>query len=211
MDRSGLTQQAYDKLREAIVSGELRPSQLVVESTVAKGLGMSRTPVREALYRLEANSYVTKVSNGRLIVADHTPKQIQSCYEIRQALEGMAIKLSCERGNGEQMVTIEELAGQMVEAIQDRAIDKIAELDNTFHNALYTGCGNQKLLELVMTFKDQHFIRRIIRTYTAKDWRICTREHRAIVESFRQRNVTRTGKLLQRHLITTMQNALERL
>ena len=177
--RSPRAQEAYDKLREAIVRGELRPNQPIVESTVAKGLGMSRTPVREALYRLEANSYVMRVSNGRLVVADHMPKQIQSWYEIRQALEVMAIKLACQWSTDEQMAKVEELYRRGIEAIRRRDADKIAEADNDFHNALYVGCGNQKLLELVMTFRDQHFIRRIIRVYTAKDWRVNIRQHRA--------------------------------
>jgi len=213
VDKSGssFADQVFELLRQHIVTGELRPNQRLVESEIAKELGVSRTPVREALKRLEVTGYVSTPSGGGLIVTEHSTRQIQSLFEIREALETMAIKLACEHVTEEQINKVEEYYIRGVEAIRNGDIDRYIELHRGFHEELYAACGNEQLLYLVRTFRYQYFDRRLARVYTPREWHIQITHHGRILEAVRQRSARRAEKALQRHLRISLKVALQRL
>ena len=134
--------EAADILRQTIVTGNLRPNERLVESSIAKRLGMSSTPVREALKQLEMQGYLSRLPNGGLVVTDHTPNQIRSLYEIREALETMAMKLTCQRATAEQMEKMEQIHERSIEIINNKDVNGFIELNSAFHNELFSACGN---------------------------------------------------------------------
>ena len=97
--RSNFADQVFEVLRQHIVTGELQPNQRLIESEIAKELGVSRTPVHEALKRLEVMGYVSTLPGSGLIVTEHSTRQIQSLFEIREALETMAIGVNKDNAN----------------------------------------------------------------------------------------------------------------
>ena len=209
--RGNRADEAFDKLRQAIVTGELRPNQRVVESEIGKRLKMSRTPVREALKRLEVKGYLSMLPTGGLIVTDHLPSQIRSLYEIREALETMAIKLACQRATEEQIARAEKCHIRSLEVIRNRDVDQFIELNSAFHAELLAACGNEQLWLLIQTFRDQYFDRRIVRVFTARDWRLMMTQHGQILEAVRQRNARLAEKAVRQHVKTAVRLALERL
>lgn len=209
--RGNRADEAFDKLRQAIVTGELRPNQRVVESEIGKRLKMSRTPVREALKRLEVKGYLSTLPTGGLIVTDHLPSQIRSLYEIREALETMAIKLACQRATEEQIARAEKCHIRSLEVIRNRDVDQFIELNSAFHAELLAACGNEQLWLLIQTFRDQYFDRRIVRVFTARDWRLMMTQHGQILEAVRQRNARLAEKAVHQHVRTAVRLALERL
>jgi len=207
----GRVDEAFEKLREDIVSGELSPNMRLVESELAKRLGTSRTPVREALRLLEAKGYVTTSSSGSTVVVGHSPARLRDLFEIREALETMAIKFVCQRATERQIASAEEYHKIGVEAAQNRDINRYAESNSLFHAALNEGCGNKQLISLIRTNRDQYFDRRLLRLCTAREWRSMITQHGQMVEAVRQRNIRRAQKAVHNHVKTVLRVALERL
>jgi len=209
--RAKRTEEAFEKLRHAIVTGELRPNQRLVQSELAKQLGMSRTPIHVALQQLQLKGYVTPLPKGGMIVTDHTANMIQNLYQIREALETTAIRLACQRANKEQLDKAEEYHKLMIEAVRRRDFDKFVELNSAFHNELYAASGNEQLCSLIQSFRDQPFDRRIVHVFTARDWQISIAQHERILEAVRKRDAALAERVTRRHLRKALKAALERL
>jgi DNA-binding GntR family transcriptional regulator len=203
--------EASDRLRQAIVEGKLRPNQRLVESEVAQELEMSRTPVREALKRLQVQGYLSKLPRGGMIVTDHSPSQIRNVYEIREALESTAIRLACQRATQEQVDKAAEYHARSSEAIRNRDVNQFIELNSAFHTELLSACGNEQLWSLIQTFRDHFFDRRLVRVFTAGDWRSMFTQHRRILEAVRQRDAHLAEKRVRQHTRAALRLALERL
>jgi DNA-binding GntR family transcriptional regulator len=197
-DRCG--ERALHRLQEAIDSGELKPNQHLVERDLARILGMSRTPIREALRRLEATAYITRLPTGGIIVTDHSPKQIHDLYGIRKVLEGQATKLACERYEEDQIVRLEEYHERCIEAIRSGKIEQFCDMNSAFHLWIYNQCGNAYLINLIMTFRDERFFLRVIRKFTDSDWRITIDQHGGILKAVRKRNARNAQEVMEQHL-----------
>ena len=198
--RHGHAEQALHRLQEAIASGELKPNQHLVERDLARILGMSRTPIREALRRLEATAYITRLPTGGIIVTDHSPKQVHDLYEIRKILEGQATRLACERYEEDQIVRLEEYHERCIEAVRSGKIEQFFDVNSAFHLWIYNQCGNAYLIDLIMTFRDERFFLRVIRKFTDKDWRVTIDQHGQILEAVSKRDTRAAQKVMEEHL-----------
>ena len=211
--KSGSTfaQQVFEMIHQHIVTGELRPNQRLIDSEIAKELGISRTPVREALKRLEVVGYVSTLPNGGIIVTEHSTREIQYLYDIREALETMAVKLACNRATEEQINKVEEYYNRGVSTVSNGDIDRYIGLHIAFEEELYAACGNEQLLSLIRMFRDQYYARRIARVFTSRDWRTQLKQHGRIMKALRKRSADRAAKALERHLRISLRVALQRL
>ena len=199
------------RLREDIVSGRLRPNERLVESDIARQMKISRTPVREALKLLEMRGYLNRLPNGGLIVTDHSPSQIRNLYEVREALETMALKLACQRATEEEIERATELHQRMFEAVSERDINRFIELNSAFHNQLFSACGNEQLWSLIQTFRDQYFDRRLVHVFNASDWRNMPKQHQKLLDVVSKRNPRLVEKVVHEHITTAIRIAIERL
>ena len=206
-----LAEYVFRVLQQSIFTGELRPNQRLGEMEFAEKLGVSRTPVREALRRLVRTGFANTLPGGGIIVADHTSEQVQNSFEIREALECMAIRLTCDHITDEQIHNAEELYARSTEAIRNKNIDLYVELHRAFHHELYSACGNEQLLSLVRTFTYQFFDLRSSRSYTSREWNTQIKYHGQILEAVRERKAHRAEKILARHLKYSLKAALKRL
>lgn len=210
-NRGNYAEEVVARLREDIVTGRLRPNERLVDSNIARKMNMSRTPVREALKQLEMQGYLSRLPNGGLIVTDHSPSQIRNLYEIREALEIMALKLTCQRATQEQIDLAVELHERMLEVIRKRDVEQFIELNSTFHNVLFSACGNEQLWTLLQTFRDQFFDRRLVRVFNVSDWRSMPKQHQRLLDAVRQRNPRLVEKAVHEHVRTAFRIAIERL
>jgi DNA-binding GntR family transcriptional regulator len=202
---------ALETIKQAILNGDLRPNERLVESQLAKKFGMSRTPVREALKQLEMQGYLSRLANGGLVVTDHSPGQVRNLYEVREALETAAICLACQRATREQLDRAEEHHKRFIEVIQDRDLNRYIELDSAFHNALLEACGNEQLWSLIQTFRDQYFDRRLVKAYSSAEWRTTIKHHERLLEAVRQKNTRLAEKAVHDSFKRSLRIALERL
>jgi DNA-binding GntR family transcriptional regulator len=175
-DRNNHTSKVVEQVRQEISTGRLRPNQRLVESEIAEKLGISRTPVREALRILETEGYLNRRPRGGLTVTDYSIAEIRNICEVREALESMALKLACERVTDEQIKHVIELHERIVEVILRKDADQFLELNSAFHNELLSGCGNEQLMSLIRSFRMKNFQHQLVRVFSASDWRRIPRQ-----------------------------------
>lgn len=206
-----LANEARDRLRQAIVDGHLKPNQRLVESQIAQELGMSRTPVREALKQLELIGYVTTLTTGGVIVANHSPSQIRNMYEIREGLEAMGMRLACQRATEEQIERAQEYHNRSFEVVRNQDIDQFIKLNSAFHGELLACSGNEQLSSLVELLRNQFFDRRVAQLLTFREWQDVLNQHGQILEAVRQRKAHLAEQAVRRHVKTVLRVLIERL
>lgn len=143
--RQSLSDQVYDLLFQRIASGELRPGAQLVLSEVAEEMGVSQTPVRDALQQLVARGLVEKRGNQGWAVVRPTPTDIREIFEIREALEGMAARLMAERGSREDIAELRRIMEDLRRAAGSGDFREYCRRDIEFHSHLVRGSGNARL------------------------------------------------------------------
>ena len=145
----------FEYLRNAILNGELKPGERLMEVTIAEQLGVSRTPVREAIRKLEKESFVIMIPRKGAYVADLTKKDILEVLEIRKELEGFAASLAAERMTYEEKETLGKIMEQFNEALIASDKKTMIECDNAFHSAIFHATKNGRLITMIYDLHDQ--------------------------------------------------------
>jgi len=202
-----LRELVFETLRESIISGQLKPSERLMEIQLADELGVSRTPVREAIRKLELEGFVVMIPRKGAYVADISLKDIADVFEIRRALEALAGELAAERATEEEIEHMERLLFDMAHVIEIKDIDRIVEVDTKFHEALYVASRNQRLGQILSLLSE--LIQRY-RTRTLSNvgrMKIALEEHRGLVEALAARDPDLARRLAQEH-IESAENSL---
>lgn len=178
-----LAARIHDELRDLVVDGDLLPGAPLVQEQIAERLGVSRTPVREALGRLVHEGLVEWVAGGGYVVRDLGDQQITEVYQVRQNLESMALRLASGRHDRVRLARLTMLVEQMA-ATRPGEVAAHFELNRAFHRALVEPCGNALLVTMIDQLWDHPVNRRITRSYVLADPSNVDRmvaEHRALV------------------------------
>jgi DNA-binding GntR family transcriptional regulator len=192
--------EAYTQLESAILTGELKPHQRLVEQELAARLGMSRTPIREALRRLEERGLVRILPHRGAVVADISPGDIENIYAVRCHVESLAAQLAAERISPQAIEQVGDLEAAQARGSAARNVRALMHANDTFHDTIYGAAGNTCLLEVIQQLRRQvHPVRfsawsrpeRILQSLA---------EHRQMVEVLRRRDSAGLAELTQRHL-----------
>ena len=151
----------FNTLRQAILRGELKPGERLMEIQLANKLGVSRTPIREALRKLELEGLVNMVPRKGAEVADITEKSLRDVLEVRKALEELSVQLACEKSTEEEIEELKRVAERFKDTLDDQDVTKIAEADVAFHDVIYTATDNQKLILLLNNLREQMYRYRV--------------------------------------------------
>lgn len=172
-----------DVLREAILSGAIPASSWLREEELAEELGVSRTPVREALRRLAIEELVVKTANQGTVVAPMTMEDLLAVYVVRERLEGIAARLAASRATPELVEGLQELQRRMEEAAAQRATSDLARLNIEFHRLIRRAAGNRYLDRFLLQV--EHAVRRFPQSTFAVPSRAdaALAEHQAIIEA----------------------------
>lgn len=155
MSRSSLADAAYAELRSAILAGDLAPGTTIVETDVASLLDVSRTPVREALRRLELEGYLERQPGGRLSVHSYTDREIRDLFLVRGLLEGYAARLAATRIADGELDELERLLERDMEALREHEIDELAALNDQIHGVVLEASRNRTLRDLVANLRER--------------------------------------------------------
>lgn len=198
---------AYDQIRNAILDGSLEPGTQLVESTVAQWCGVSRTPVREALKRLEHDGLVGRGERG-LIVKERTPDEIMDLYHVRIVLEESVARFAAERHLPFDLVRLERAMRACEElASPDGAARASANRD--FHRVIWEAAHNEPLKDLLERL-NLHLGRFPATTLSYPGrWTKALDEHAAVVEAIRNRDADEAGEISRRHITTARDIRLE--
>ena len=151
----------FNTLRQAILRGELKPGERLMEIQLANKLGVSRTPIREAIRKLELEGLVLMIPRKGAEVAEITEKSLRDVLEVRRALEELAVELVCEKITDEQIQDLKDAAEEFKESLKDGDITRIAEADVKFHDVIYMATDNQKLIQLLNNLREQMYRYRV--------------------------------------------------
>ena len=199
-----LSDQAYIKLRYAVTEGQLPAGTRLVELELSRNLKMGRTPIHDALLRLVGDGLVESVPNGGFFVRHLTLEDVEMNYEIRAALECLAVRVACRQGFSDmKLIELEHACEMMAQAHENKDPRASAQADFHFHQALMA-LANSPRLEATIRASHMLFLtwsRSVpAETYLKVNAEVLE-EHRKIVEALRQRNAAEAERLLQDSLV----------
>ena len=131
-------EKTYDYLKTNILSGHFVPGERLAEEHLAEELGVSRTPVREALHKLEQEGLIEPLESRGFRVPQDSPEEIEDLFDIRTVLEGYTLKIICERITDEQIALLEEIIGKADDALRRKRIDEVFQWNTQFHDTLHS-------------------------------------------------------------------------
>lgn len=202
-DGRPLPVQVYEQLRDLIVDGELAADSQLVQEQVAESMGVSRTPVRDALNRLVHEGLVTWLPGQGYLINGLTDQEIVEVFQVRRALEMEATRLAAGRHDAAAISRLRALIEEMAVADpEDAAL--LFDLNRRFHRALVTPCGNKLLLNMLDTLWNHPVNRRITRSYLhgAGSSARMIEEHRELLEAAATHEGERMLALTEHHLTT---------
>lgn len=152
-----LREVVFKTLRQAILTGELKPGERLMEIHLADKLGVSRTPIREAIRQLELEGLVVMVPRKGAHVARITEKSMSDVLEVRLALDKLAVQLACDRITEEQKQKLIDKKNEFEEAVRLGDTNKIAKADVNFHDVIFEASGNMRLGQMVNNLAEQMY------------------------------------------------------
>lgn len=199
----------YAHLKRAIVHGEVRPNERLVELDLAAELETSRTPVREALQLLAADGLVTSRKRS-WVVREHTQGEIQEIYDVRAALEGYAVRLAAQRATDAELAQIAALHDRVVGRVLTSPRGHLVEVNDEFHGAIVDASHSQRMIDYVRRNSEFHFNHRVAVLYTDEEATASIDEHQQLVEALMARDGDRAEKLAREHIRVALELILEK-
>ena len=203
-----LSQKVYRILKERIVKGNITSGEKILEVNIAKQLGVSRTPVREALQKLAADGLVKINPNLGMMVVGFSLEDIQEVLQIRRVLEGLVASLAAKKINHEEIKALEKIIEQMRISISKNDILSYSSNNGKFHKLLLKICDNKQLIKICsnLSGRDHRFK---IRALTIPGrLKYSLEEHKNILEALKKGDSKKAERLSQKHMDNVLENIL---
>ncbi|SCG81772.1 putative HTH-type transcriptional regulator ydhC [Proteiniborus sp. DW1] len=199
-DYKPLREIVFESIREAIIDGKLKPGERVMEVQLAEKLGVSRTPVREAIRKLELEGLLIMEPRKGAYVADVSLKDLVDVLEVRSSLEGLAASLAATRASEEEIEVLKEKAAQFKECIEKNDVQGMINKDTEFHEAILQAAKNKKLTSIIESLREQlqrfrvtYFTEYNMTTYLAS-------EHQKVLDAIESRDPDKANEYAQQHI-----------
>lgn len=198
-----------EHIREAIINGVFAPGERLMEIQMADEMGVSRTPVREAIRKLEMEGFVVMIPRRGTYVSNMSIKDINDVYEIRTSLDILAAGLAAERINDDELEELQRLLVQVGRAIDSGDMEKVLEADIAFHDVLYKASRNERLRNIINNLREQiTVIRGVSMSYPGR-LKDTQEEHRFLVDSIAARDVEKSQEAARIHLENAEKTLME--
>lgn len=190
----------FNTLRQAILRGELQPGERLLEIHLANKLGVSRTPIREAIRKLELEGLVLMIPRKGAVVAEITEKSLRDVLEVRRALEELAVKLACDKIQDEEIEELKAAAKEFEKALGTGDVTVYAEADVKFHDIIYRTTDNQRLIQLLYNLREQMYRYRVEYLKREEVHETLLTEHQHIIEMIEKRDEKRAVEAVCAHI-----------
>lgn len=190
----------FNTLRQAILRGELKPGERLMEIQLANKLGVSRTPIREAIRKLELEGLVLMIPRRGAEVAEITEKNLRDVLEVRCALEELAVQLACDRIDEDGIQNLREAAERFREVLDSDDITKIAEADVEFHDVIFAATDNRRLIQLLNNLREQMYRYRIEYLKKKEYYPQLLAEHEAIIAAIEGHDKEKATEITGQHI-----------
>ena len=190
----------FNTLRRAILRGELKPGERLMEIQLANKLGVSRTPIREAIRKLELEGLVLMIPRKGAEVAEITEKNLRDVLEVRCALEELAVQLACERIDKRGIKELHTAADRFRDVLGSDDITQIAQADEAFHDVIFTATDNERLIQLLNNLREQMYRYRIEYLKKKECYPQLLGEHEAIISAIERHDKEKATRITGQHI-----------
>lgn len=190
----------FNTLRQAILTGELKPGERLMEIHLANRLGVSRTPIREAIRKLELEGLVTMIPRRGAEVAQITEKSMKDVLEVRRAMDALCVELACDRISREDTEKLKKACENFEAAVETGDVKKIAQADVALHDIIVQATGNKRLIQLVNNLSEQMYRYRFEYIKDFSQHERLEEEHRIIYESIVKKDKETASQAARLHI-----------
>ena len=199
-DNYSLSSRVFRILRENILSGKYAPDEELKEKTIGEELGVSRTPIREAIRMLEQEGLAVTIPRKGAEVAKMTEKDMEDVLQVREALDELAASIACEEMTEEQLDELKTTMREFEEFTKTGNVKKIAEADVKFHDIIYHATGNPKLVNILNNLREQMYRYRVEYLKEEQTRNLLVSEHEELVKAIREGDVQKAQDISFHHL-----------
>ncbi|MBT3178455.1 MAG: GntR family transcriptional regulator [Desulfobacula sp.] len=200
-ERKSLGQDVFDYLKKSIIDQSIEPGARLVESKISDMLGISRTPLREALHKLEREDWIEKIPSGGFQVVTLTKDDIEQTFGIRSVLEAYAARLAAENHETLDLIPLEKKIMEFKICLEKKDHDKLQKINTQFHDLLYALSKSPKLIKMINQLRAQisRFRQMILKQseYAHKS----NEDHIKMLEAIKNRDGDAVEKLVKAHII----------
>lgn len=190
----------FNSLRKAILKGELAPGERLMEKQLAEKMGVSRTPIREAIRKLELEGLVIMVPRKGAEVAMITEQDIKDVLEVRAALESLAVKLACQRMATKDINELLAVNDAFVGAARRKDVETVIKKDVEFHDCIYHATSNKKLIGMINNLQEQIYRFRVEYIRQMDDFQKLVDEHESIVNAIAKKQSDEAQDIATKHI-----------
>ncbi|MBQ8527512.1 MAG: GntR family transcriptional regulator [Lachnospiraceae bacterium] len=201
----------FKTLRQGILTGELKPGERLMEIHLADRLGVSRTPIREAIRKLELEGLVTMIPRRGAEVAQISAKNLKDVLEVRQALDALGAELACERITEEGLNELKEACDYFAKMTTTKDATVITKADVALHDVIIRATGNERLQQMISNLSEQMYRYRFEYIKDSSYHTLLIEEHRRIYESIAARDKEQAVKEIQQHINNQLNTIMEHL
>lgn len=191
----------FNTLREAILKGELKPGERLMELQLAAKLGVSRTPIREAIRMLEQEGLAVTIPRRGAEVAKMTEKDMQDVLQVREVLDELAASIACELITEGELKQLEQAMKDFENAADTKDIKRIADTDMIFHDIIYQATRNPKLVNILNNLREQMYRYRVEYLKDEKNYPVLMKEHREILKGFKEKDKNLVTDSMRKHVV----------
>jgi len=191
----------FQTLREAILKGDLKPGERLMELQLAAKLGVSRTPIREAIRMLELEGLAVTIPRKGAEVAKMTEKDMEDVLQIRKALDELAVELACDKITPEQLQVLKDAEKEFEASAKTKDVKRVAQADVAFHDAIYRAADNPKLMNLLNNLREQIYRYRVEYLKDEGNYPILIQEHQKIYQALEKRDKELVVKVMIEHVL----------
>ncbi len=204
-----LREVVFKTLRNAIIHGELKPGERLMEEKLAKSLEVSRTPVREAIRMLELEGLVVMLPRKGAEVARITVEDLEEALEVRMAIEDLSVRLASLRIDEEGKEKLRKAAAAFDAALEQKDVVRIVEKDERFHDVIFEATKNRRLINLAHNLREQVYRYRYeyVKDFSSHDK--LSREHTRIMEAILNGDVVRAQQAMRGHIYDQQQRVIQ--
>jgi DNA-binding GntR family transcriptional regulator len=200
-ERKSLGQHVFENLKEAIVKGTLVPGDRLIESRLAETLGISRTPVREAMHKLDREGYLRKQPHGGFCIIGLSREEVIETFGIRGVLESYAARLATEKYNKKDLQPLESNIHLFQKHLDRKDFNALTEINTAFHDHLYALSRSPKLIRMISHLRDQiyRFRRLILKNETLA--KMSNEDHKEMLAHIKKGDAEGVEKLVKEHIM----------
>ena len=201
----------FNTLRQGILRGLLPPGLRLMEIQLAKQLGVSRTPVREAIRMLELEGLVKTVPRKGAEVAEITPKDLHDVLEVRCALEELSVELACKSITKEELQQLHKVLDKFKELVPIGDVNALAECDVEFHDIIIQSTDNKRLIQLLNNLREQMYRYRLEYLKDLSTHELLVKEHQTILTCLEKRDEAGSKRIIREHINQQYEDVIQSL